>query len=349
MEQEVRIGYDGIFKKCFELYPKESVIEFINSLFDRNYPLDAKVERISTESHDENGNELRSDKLCKINGDMYHFEVQSGDDSNMILRVYEYSYWAAKENQKNIKNGIYELDFPESVVIYLRSTAKTPKNLKMILNLPNNKKAEYEVRTLHSREIQLTKLTEKSMLALFPFRPLKYEKDKDVQKMESDVLFMIEDLSKSIKGDEANKELAEFAVDSLKKITKNVMEKLNIDEREVNRFMEATNNELFVIEPLQWEARGVVKGRTEGIAIGETKNKIETAKKMFAKGADFSFVQEVTDLNPDVLKKLQAEAEKEMNAGGKIKASIAKASERKAGANPPKKTSQKPKKDEIDI
>jgi len=100
-------------------------------------------------------------------------------------------------------------------------------------------------------------------------------------------------------------------------------------------------------EYLKWQRENM---RQKGIVDGAKKEgKIEDAREMFAEGLGFDVIQRVTKLNPDALKKLQDEVEKEMNAGGKIKASIANASERKAGANAPKKTSQKPKKDEIDI
>jgi len=74
----------------------------------------------------------------------------------------------------------------------------------------------------------------------------------------------------------------------------------------------------------------------------------EVAKEMFAEGIDFDVIRRIVKLLPENLQKIQAEFEKEMNDGG-IKERMTKASERKASANAPKKTSRKPKKDEIDI
>ena len=55
---------------------------------------------------------------------------------------------------------------------------------------------------------------------------------------------------------------------------------------------------------IEGRAEGLAKGRTEGRAEGERKNKIETAKKMLAKGKQLDEIMEFTELTEEELKNI---------------------------------------------
>ena len=55
---------------------------------------------------------------------------------------------------------------------------------------------------------------------------------------------------------------------------------------------------------IEGRAEGLAKGRTEGRAEGERKNKIETAKKMLAKGKQLNEIMEFTELTEEELKNI---------------------------------------------
>jgi hypothetical protein len=310
------ISYDGIFEAILEHYPNKSVVGFVNKLFGKNYPPDSRVERLSTESHTD-GSEHRSDVLFRINDDMLHFEVQTANDGRMALRVIEYSFYAAFKSGTKFDGDTIVIDFPESVVIYLRSNENTPKELNVRLNLPGGKVADFEITAKLMVEIPLAELTTESMLALFPFRPMNYERSKnvpiDLNGLRTDVTAMAAELTRKVKNGEVDGMVADLAASSLKRIVKNVLVKANTEKKEAERIMEAVERDLFVIEPLVWEAKGRTEGRAEGIAEGEARGeargRTETAREMFAAGLDYEFIRRITKLNPDVLEKLRAEVE----------------------------------------
>jgi len=300
MEQETRISYDGIFKKCFELCPLPSIVGFVNAIFGRDYPLDANVARLNVESNTGKKKRL-CDALCRINDDMFHFEVQS-KGGEMSLRVFEYSYLAAFGPGRRIENGVLKMKFPESTVIYLRSNENTPKKLPVCLELPGGNTAEYEIATKNMKDIPLSELLKEEMVSLLPFRPMNYERSPntpiDVEGLKSDVMLMSEELAQRAKGGMVDVYLADFAAKSLKSITENVLLKANTERKEIVEVMEAMERELFLIEPLVWEMRG------------EERGKIDDAREMFAEGLSYELVQRITKLKPEILNKLKAEVER---------------------------------------
>jgi predicted transposase/invertase (TIGR01784 family) len=302
------ISYDGIFKEFMETFDDSVVVEFINELFDRKHSHNSKVARLATESHDDS-KERRSDIVLRIGRDMYHVEIQSGNDNEIALRVFEYSYRAAMQHGKSQDENSLELEFPKSLVFYLRSNDKTPRELAVSLKLPDDNIVKFTIPTKRLGEYQPHDLTKNSLIALAPFYPMLFEgknlKDPaELKRLEETVLFFKDEIASGVKDGKISRRVADLALKSLDDILKNVLVKSKLDRKEVDEIMENVMRK-YHCEPLNWREEGRIEGLRKGKAEGKAEGKVETAKNLFAMGLSFEDIQRATGLKVETLERLQ--------------------------------------------
>ena len=303
-----KISYDGIFKELLFEFPNENIVEFINNLFGKNYPCDSDVQKLETESH-KDGKKKHSDMVLRVDGILYHAEIQSGDDKSMALRVFEYSYRAAMQHGRVQGDDCLRLHFPKSVVFYLRSSEKTPKVLTVELVLPDDNVVTFTTPTRHLKEYTLQDLTQRESVIFAPYYPMLFEGEplksrEALENLKNEVLLLIDKIKEKADNGEIERKAADLIVKSLDEIFENVMIKSNVSKKEVDEIMEAVAQR-YHLEPLNWRE----EGRIAGIAIGEekgiTKGKEEDATKMFSKGFSFEDIQDITGLRTETLEKIR--------------------------------------------
>ena len=58
---------------------------------------------------------------------MYHLECQSTKDETMVIRMFEYDISIAIEHAFLEENDIWEIEFPQSCVLYIRNHRSLPE------------------------------------------------------------------------------------------------------------------------------------------------------------------------------------------------------------------------------
>jgi len=295
------ISYDGIFKELMDEFPDESIVDFINNLFERNHPRDSMVLKLATESHVDSS-ARRSDKTLRIGETMYHVELQSGDDSDIALRIFEYSYRAALLHGKTQGDDFLRLDFPRPVVFYLRATGKTPRLITVELNLPDGNTTTFTIPAKHLNEYTLQDLTQDSSVIFAPYYPMLYEGEslktpEVLKKLESESITIVDRIKSKADSGTIGRKSADLIVKSLEDILENVMLKAKIDQKEVEGVMEAVARK-YHLEPLNWREEGRVEGKAKGMR--------EAAMKMLAKGFSIADIQDVTGYAADTLEEMRS-------------------------------------------
>jgi hypothetical protein len=164
--------FDKIFKELMTL-SAPTIIRFINALFGRDHPLDSTIEYINVETVSEELKKRIADIIIRIGGEFtYHIEAQIGDDDQISIRLFEYGYNAALKYRRTV-DGVIELPFPESRVIYWESTENTPDVVTLRFKLPNGENFDYEVKTFKLLDHSIEELSEKNLTLLLPFYVLK--------------------------------------------------------------------------------------------------------------------------------------------------------------------------------
>ena len=111
MKETIFHIYDRIFKRIFNL-SNTAIINLINGLFNKNYPPDSKIFYANKEFVKRNLQGRVADIFINIDGDTFHLEAMISKDMMIQVRVMEYGFYYAMENQEDVN----VLDFPEPMV-----------------------------------------------------------------------------------------------------------------------------------------------------------------------------------------------------------------------------------------
>ena len=159
-------------------------ISVINDIFDKEYPLDAKVEVLPsegylTESETADGSkeieEQISDFLIKIGSEVYLLECQSYDDGSMAIRIAEYAFIVARQSA-TWDIGHATIPMPRFSVIYVKRTERTPKNTTITFRFPDGQEVKYESENVIIEEFTKEYIVEKRLFPYIPFYIARYVK-----------------------------------------------------------------------------------------------------------------------------------------------------------------------------
>ncbi|MBQ9003552.1 MAG: hypothetical protein IJ087_17020, partial [Eggerthellaceae bacterium] len=164
--------FDSVFKTMVHKTP-QLVIPFINEAFGRSYPADAPIVQFNSEHEEPQGPRI-ADSVFRLGDKIYHIECQSTPDSNMVVRMIEYDFAIALE-QAIAAGAPYEMDFPESCVLFLRDTANTPDELRLKVNLPGGGSFDYTASVVKAQRFGIEEIFEKRLLLLLPYYLMRYE------------------------------------------------------------------------------------------------------------------------------------------------------------------------------
>ena len=165
--------FDDVFRTMVQKMPR-LLIPVINEVFQTDYLDNEEFQQLRNE-HEEGQGKIITDSIIRIRDKTYHIECQSVDDNTMAIRMVEYDFAIALELAT--KNGrIYEMDFPESCVLYLRCTNATPDILQVKVNLPDKNSFMYYAKVVKLQNYTKKDIFEKKLLFFLPYYIMKYEK-----------------------------------------------------------------------------------------------------------------------------------------------------------------------------
>ena len=176
--------YDNVFKTMKSKH-KRLFISVINDIFDKEYPLDAKVEVLPsegylTESETADGSkeieQQISDFLIKIGSEVYLLECQSYDDGSMAIRIAEYAFIVARQFA-TWDIGHATIPMPRFSVIYVKRTERTPKNTTITFKFPDGQEVNYDSENVIIEEFTKEYIVEKRLFPYIPFYIARYEKE----------------------------------------------------------------------------------------------------------------------------------------------------------------------------
>ena len=179
--ETINTPYDDTFRTLLQDCP-ELVVPLINELFGTNYTGREVV--VSNENEiflrNPEGKKRVTDSnltLISLKGisKRYHLECQSTADGTMEIRMWEYDAQIALMN-KEYRDGVLYVKFPDSAVIYLRSNSNTPDELKICICV-GKKEIFYEIPILKVKNYTLDEIFEKQLWMLIPFYIFRYEKE----------------------------------------------------------------------------------------------------------------------------------------------------------------------------
>jgi hypothetical protein len=175
-DEQIVLIYDKIFKRILTL-SSVAVINFINGIFGKNFPLDSKLTYNWTENIKDDLEKTIADTIITVNDtEKFHVEVQINNDSTISLRVFDYGYQDALKYKKVKKDRII-LEFPQSKVIYLEHNSNTPDNVILELKFGKQGSFEYKIPTMKFLDYSIDELNNQHLVILLPLYLLKLRKE----------------------------------------------------------------------------------------------------------------------------------------------------------------------------
>ncbi len=178
--------FDDVFRTMVQKMP-QLLIPVINEVFHTNYTEKDYFNQLRNE-HEEQFGKVITDSIIRIGNKLYHIECQSTEDSTMVIRMIEYDFAIALEQA--LQDGKpYEMNFPQSCVLYLRHDQSTPDVLELKVNLPDGESFIYKTPIIKVQEYTADVIFQKKLLFFLPYYIMRYEKQlpdicKDEQKLQ---------------------------------------------------------------------------------------------------------------------------------------------------------------------
>jgi hypothetical protein len=167
--------FDLILKQLIRL-SSVAIIQFINALFDTNYPLDSKVEYPNTETVSKKLRKLMSDTVVIIGGlHAYHLEGEiDADNASVALKVFEYGFAEGLRTQtRTEEDNVTTIRFPQARILYWETSGKAPDEAPLRLIFPDETRYDYKVKTFKFLDHDISELEKQKMVILLPFYLLK--------------------------------------------------------------------------------------------------------------------------------------------------------------------------------
>ena len=286
--------YDDVFRTllmdCSELF-----LPVLNESFGEHYTGKERIEFAPNEhflwQQDGDAVERITDSCFIVisedgtSSKKYHAEVQSTEDSRMLVRIFEYDAQIALDGGE-IEGDTLTVEFHRSAVLYLRSTGRTPDEMTIRMVAPDGNALSYKIPVMKIQEYDTEALFKKNLLFLLPFHLFRYEKDfdaceKDAEKLQalkakySAIMERLEALQDEGIIDEFTKHAI---IDMAKEVVRHLAEK----HEKVKEGVESTMGGKI----LDYEAKDILnRGLREGEKRGEKRGERRGEKRGEKRGA----------------------------------------------------------------
>ena len=265
--EKVKI-FDSVFKTMCEKTPK-LLIPVINEIFKTDYNEKELVTLANNEHIKLNLKPIDTDSCIRIRDKYYHIECQSNPDGEMVIRMLEYDFFIALEKNRQLKDKDV-IEFPQSAVLYLRNTSRTPNHLNVTVRFADGFEYPYKVPVIKVKEYSLQKILEKKLMFFVPYYIMRYEnssremplKPEEKRQIHEDYHKILETVrTLSSYEQEALLELIGAVLDSYKSLDKDVKEDvMNMGVA----ILEFEHDKIYEEGKEEGRERGRKEGREEG-------------------------------------------------------------------------------------
>ena len=301
--ETINTPYDDTFRTLLQDCP-ELVVPLINELFGTNYPGREVVVSNENEIFLRNPEGKKEKRVTDSNltlislkgiSKRYHLECQSTADGTMEIRMWEYDAQIALMN-KEYRDGVLYVKFPDSAVIYLRSNSNTPDELKICVCI-GQKELFYEIPILKGKNYTLEEIFEKELWMLIPFYIFRYEKEFRIingdEKRLRSLRMEYENVAARLDQECQGGRMKPITGGALCELANNVVEKLaskydNV-EKEVTEVM---GGKVLNYRSKEIFREAMEKGLEEGRLEGSNQKTVELVTKKYQKGDSVSKIAE---------------------------------------------------------
>ena len=194
-------------------------------------------------------------------------DCQSTADSSLLIRIFEYAAQIALDEGELTGNRL-KVTVPHSAVLFLRSTGKTPEEMRIELATPGGT-VEFPVRVMKVRDYTLEEIFSKKLLFLIPFYIFTHEKRFRMYEQDSEKLEQLKReyirIAKHLETMEENGEISVYTKRTLAEMTDRVTEGIAVKYANVREGVKSVmGGKILEYEAKMILRRGIEEGRQEG-------------------------------------------------------------------------------------
>lgn len=297
--------YDDVFRTlvndCSGL-----IIPVINEVFHEHYTGEEEIV-FSPNEHFENRqdgeeDEVITDSCFQIIGmyiKKYHLECQSGPDSSMLLRFWEYDTQIALD-QGELHENILRVTLPHSAVLFLRSNRNTPDKLKTEVATPGGT-VTYDIPVMKVKQYTLEEIFEKELLLLIPFYIFTHEQrfdeyENDAGKLE-ELKAVYEEIKNRLEELQEKQKISEYTKCTVMDMSNKVLEHIAAKHESIRKGVKSVMGG----KVLEYEAKTI---RNEGRREGRSEGRLEMLFDLVDKGLlSIAEAAVMTNLTEELFKK----------------------------------------------
>ena len=172
--------YDDVFRTLLNDCSK-LIIPVINEAFGETYTGDETI-RFAPNEHflnQQGGAEEKriTDTNFVVIGKTrkrYHLECESTINYSILVRIFEYDAQIALDQGSEVIGNRIIVFFPNTAVLFLRSTPRTPDEMEIMIRTPGGE-VSYSVPVIKTKRYTVNEIFEKKLLFLLPFYIFTYE------------------------------------------------------------------------------------------------------------------------------------------------------------------------------
>lgn len=313
-----KVKLDEVLKFLFSTSNKV-LIKLLSGVFEEDINED-EVELTVT------NNEFIEDDLGILRGDMffdilnkdrkkvsYHIELQTKNDSTMVVRMFEYGFRKGKEQSKyrKDKEEIKTIYFPKQKVIFFEENREIKDTLNLRIVFPDNQEVNYVVDVMKYWEYTDEQLREKKMYPLIPLqlfslrKELQKAQNKNDMKKLNELSYIARELAQKLAKESAilldEDEILGEDFHKMLLAIQNLIEYLNRNYLNDENIEEEVNTMTKTLYDPEVEKRGMEKGIEKGIEKGREEGKkealLQTAAQMKAQGIPMTLICQCTGLS----------------------------------------------------
>ena len=266
--------FDDVFRTIAQKM-SQLLIPLINEVFHTSYSEEEHFEQLRNEHYEKYGTVI-TDSIIRIGNHIYHLECQSSKDKTMVIRMFEYDISIAIEHASYENDEIWEIEFPQSCVLYIRNHRDLPDYHEAVVKFADGQKVRYRVPILQAKKYTVDRIFEKRLLILLPYHILRYEhflkhNGTDTRKLQQ-LLADFREINRRLEETAEKENKSHLYMDMIvliEQIADYIIPKNNTIRKGLGdvmggKILKLRSEELLELGEARGEARGKAKGRLEG-------------------------------------------------------------------------------------
>ena len=299
---ESNTPYDDVYRTMY-VECDELVLPLLNEVFHEKYRGNERIIRRGNEHYDmqQGGAEEKriTDSFLEVEGEKkrrYHMECESSKDGSILIRMFQYGSQLAVEDAKIVGNEL-QVEFPNAAILFLRSDATTPDQMKICIRTPDGD-VSYDIPTMKIKMYSIDDIFDKKLYFLIPFYVFnledkleQYENDKrKLEELKEMYVNILDRLDQKV----SDGELMALSRETIKDLSNKVVQNLAKKYKQVRKGI----GDIMGGKVLDLEAIRIWKeGRNEGRYEGRNEGRAEIVLNMLQNKKKPEEVAELTGLS----------------------------------------------------